>query len=71
MVQRPTDMTSTNPLRLVNIADTECLTKREAPNASLTKDRSSENLIELKTQKDNTEETPNPSPGHSPIKTER
>jgi hypothetical protein len=63
-------MTSTSPLRL-NIEETECLTKREEPTALLSKNRSSENLIELKTQKDITEETPNQSPGHSPTKTER
>ena len=73
-------MTSTSPLRL-NIEETECLTKREEPTALLSKNRSSENLIELKTQKDITDvqlteltefiETPNQSPGHSPIKTER
>ena len=67
-MQRPVQMNATSPLRL-NIADT--LTKREVPTGSLSKNRSSENLIELKTQKDITEETPNPSPGHSPVKTER
>jgi len=80
VVQRPVQMTSTSPLGLINIAETECLTKREVPNASLSKNRSSENLIELKTnspsQKDITEEikiykTPHQSPGHSPIKTDR
>jgi hypothetical protein len=53
------------------MAETECLTKRELPTGLLGKNRSSENLIELKTQKDGTEETPNPSPGHSPVNTKR
>jgi hypothetical protein len=53
------------------MAETESLTKRELPTGLLTKDRSSENLIELKTQEDITEKTPNVSPGHSPVITKR